>query len=99
MLRGSQETNKSHPKRTCAKKCPKLSPEKDSESTSLDWWRMYRNHKAAIIFFATASVVFVEAPQVPDGPTDEELAKAAAIKKAGKMGRWQGRWQGGWQWC
>lgn len=95
MLRGSQETNKSHPKRTCAKKCPKLSPEKDSENTSLDWWRMYRNHKAAIIFFATASVVFVEAPQVPDGPTDEELAKAAAIKKAGKMGRWQG----GWQWC
>jgi len=37
MLRGSQETNKSHPKRTCAKKCPKLSPEKDSENTSLDF--------------------------------------------------------------
>lgn len=38
--------------------------------------------------------VHVEAPQVPDGPTDEELAKAAAIKKAGKMGRWQGGWAG-----
>ena len=49
MLRGSQETNKSHPKRTRAKKMSKtFSPKKDSEKHfPWFWWRIYRNHKAA----------------------------------------------------